>query len=65
MGTTALSADTLFEGVREATFCGRPALLFCDGEDAFSCCADEGESLAEFLRVVAHLLPESGRGGWR
>lgn len=57
MGAAAISADAVVHELESAAFTGRPALVWCDGQDLVGVFCDTGENVADLLRVAPKVVP--------
>lgn len=58
MGAAAPCARPVVDEVAETLHAGRPAFLWCDGDDVTVIVGDEGDQAEQLLKLVRRTLPE-------
>lgn len=58
VGAAAPCAGPVVEALKSASWHGRAAFVWCDGQDVTGVFADQGDTAADVLRVAAKLVPE-------
>jgi len=58
IGCSAIGARPVIDELRDASFAGRPAFVWLDGDDITAVVGEHGDDVGDVLKMVRRTLPE-------